>query len=329
MCGSALNHLLNYLVRVALTILANMRYHSLYAFFALGLGLFNAAVGAAEPVRHSFFIAGPTFTGVIDEQGQESWNAGRPAARDGFVLPNGNFLIAWTNEAVELTREWEIVFRYAKSADNREIGTVQRLASGHTLITELGKRPRLLEVAPTGEVVVDVPLIPETDNAHMQTRMARKLASGNYLVPHLLAFKLKEYTPSGKVVKEYSTDLESLGGRAAENWPFTAIRLANGHTLVNLTHGNKTVELDAAGQVVWQVSNDDFPKERPFADPCGAQRLPNGNTVIASYGSKGELKAFEVTRDKQIVWRYMGPHRVHELHVLTTNGHPIDGEPLK
>ncbi|MCH8860264.1 MAG: hypothetical protein IH843_03860, partial [Thaumarchaeota archaeon] len=30
------------------------------------------------------------------------------------------------------------------------------------------------------------------------------------------------------------TDLEELGGRKAENWPFTAIRLANGNTLVNL-----------------------------------------------------------------------------------------------
>ena len=30
--------------------------------------------------------------------------------------------------------------------------------------------------------------------------MARKLPNGNYLVPHLLAFKVKEYTPEGKVV---------------------------------------------------------------------------------------------------------------------------------
>jgi hypothetical protein len=229
----------------------------------------------------------------------------------------------------ELTREKEVVFRYRKAAENAELGTVQRLANGNTLITELGQRPRLLEVNPKGEIAVECPLLPETENSHMQTRMARRLPNGNYLAPHLLAFKVKEYTPQGKVVQEFPTDLPELGGRPAENWPFTAIRLKNGHTLVNLTHGNKTVEFDPQGKVVWKVGNDDFPELKPFADPCGGQRLPNGNTVIASYGSQGPIKVFEVNREKQIVWKYTGPHRAHEIQVLTTNGEPIEGEPLK
>ena len=132
-----------------------------------------------------------------------------------------------------------------------------------------------------------------------------------------------------KVLKAFLTDDPDLGGRAAENWPFTAIRLENGHTLVNLTHGNKTVELDADGKVVWKISNDDFQEEMPFADPCGAQRLPNGNTVIASYASQKPIKVFEVTRDKKIVWKYTGPHRAHEIQILTTNGSPVEGKPLK
>ena len=288
-----------------------------------------ASLQADEPIRHSFFIAGPSFTGIIAEDGSEEWNSGKAAARDGFILPNGNALIAWGDEVEEITRKHEVVFHYAKSAENGEIGTVQRLENGRTLITELGKKPRLLEVDADGKIVVDVPLQPETDNAHMQTRMARKLANGNYLVPHLLAFKVKEYTPEGKVVQQFSTDLEDLGGRAAENWPFTAIRLANGHTLVNLTHGNKTVEMDAEGKVVWKVSNADFPDLKPFADPCGAQRLPNGNTVICSYASQEAIKVFEVTPEKKIVWKYTGPHRAHEIQILTTNGKPVEGLPLK
>ncbi|HEY2251757.1 MAG TPA: hypothetical protein VGH74_11875, partial [Planctomycetaceae bacterium] len=163
----------------------------------------------------------------------------------------------------------------------------------------------------------------------MQTRMARKLPGGTYLVPHLLAFKVKEYSDKGKVVKAFKTDLDELGGVKAENWPFTAIRLPDGNTLVNLTHGNKTVEFDPEGRVVWRVGNDDFPAEKPFADPCGGQRLPNGNTVIASYGSQGAIKIFEITRDKKIVWKYTGPHRAHEIQVLTTNGKPIEGKPMK
>jgi hypothetical protein len=45
----------------------------------IGLGLSLLGVSGAESVRHSLFIAGPTLTGIIDQEGAESWNAGRPA----------------------------------------------------------------------------------------------------------------------------------------------------------------------------------------------------------------------------------------------------------
>jgi hypothetical protein len=51
--------------------------------------------------------------------------------------------------------------------------------------------------------------------------------------------------------------------------------------------------------------------------------------VIASYASQKEIKVFEVTPDKKIVWTYTGPHRAHEIQILTTNGKPIEGKPLK
>ncbi|MBK6816009.1 MAG: hypothetical protein IPG82_11310 [Saprospiraceae bacterium] len=157
--------------------------------------------------------------------------------------------------------------------------------------------------------------------------MARKLPNGNYLVPHLLAFSVKEYTPKGKVVNILKTDSPEIGPRSAENWPFTAIRLDNGHTLVSLTHGNKVVELDKNGKVVWKVSNEDL-TEKLFQDPCGLQRLPNGNTVIASYGAKSGTKLFEITRDYKVVWQY-NHFNVHEFQILSINGKPLKGRLLK
>ncbi len=296
-------------------------------FLALNVSNFTLIEKDVE-IKHSFFVAGPSFTGIIDESGKPTWDSGRRGARDGFVLPNGNILIAWGNEVKEFTREKKVVFHYKLSKQNKEIGTCQRLKNGNTLITELGEKPRLIEVNSEGKIVVDCPLKPETNNAHMQTRMARKLPNGNYLAPHLLAFKVKEYTPEGKVVKEFKTDFVFLGGRKARNWPFTAIRLKNGNTVISLTNGNKIIEVDKNGKVVWKVTNKDL-KEKPFSDPCGAQRLPNGNTVIASYAAKKGIKLFEITRDKKIVWSYQGPHRVHHFQILTTNGKPLKGTPLK
>ena len=301
-----------------------------FGFFLTLLSLaFLGRAAIGEEIKHSFFIAGPSFTGIIDEEGREAWDSGKASARDGFVLPNGNVLIAWGDEVKEFTRDKQVVFRFARSADAKEIGTVERLENGKTLITELGPKPRLLEVDADGKITLEFPLKPETDNAHMQTRMARKLSNGNYLVPHLFAFKVKEYSPTGDVLKEFPTDMDFLGGRDAKNWPFTAIRLSNGNTLVNLTNGNKTVEMDPTGKVIWRVGNDDFPNEKPFDDPCGGQRLPNGNTVICSYHSDKPIKIFEVTRDKKIVWTYTGKHKAHEVQVLTTNGKPIEGQPMK
>ncbi len=281
-----------------------------------------------DSITHSFFIAGPSFTGIIGEKNEVLWDAQKPAARDGYVLENGHLLICWSDEVREYDTNKEVVFTYQKSKQNDELGTAQRLPNGNTLITELGKNPRLLEINSADEIVVEVSLSPETDNAHMQTRMARKLDNGNYLVPHLLAFAVKEYAPSGEVVQTFKTDLSSLGGREAENWPFTAIRSPNGNTLIGLTHGNTVVEMDAQGSVVWQINNEDLDGD-PIDDACGVQRLPNGNTVIASYHAQQGIKLLEVTRDKKMVWTYAGPHNVHHFQILTTNGKPIEGKPMK
>lgn len=278
-------------------------------------------------IKHSFFIAGPQFTGIIGEAGEEIWDSKKTGARDGYVLVNGNILICWADKVLEYDSKKEIIFSYKRAEESMELGTAVRLQNGNTLITESGSEPRIVEVDGKGGIVKSIPIKPETDNVHMQTRMARKLENGNYLVPHLLAFAVKEYTSEGEIINTFSTDFEDFGGRDAKTWPFTAIRLENGNTLVTLTNGNRVVELDSDGNIDWIIENSDFEGD-PLADPCGAQRLPNGNTVIASYGAKEGIKLLEVDRDKNIVWSYSG-HNVHHFQILTTNGKPLKGTPLK
>jgi len=270
-------------------------------------------------IRHSFLICGDR-TVLINEDNQIVWQT-NGYGRDGFVLGNGNILVSVGNVAKEITREGKLVWSYKLSKRNKELGTCMRLENGNTLVVERGVKPQLLEVDQKGSIVVHVPLKPDTNNAHMQTRMARKLPNGNYIVPHLLAFAVKEYKPNGSVVRIIKTDLTELGGRKQRNWPFTAIHLKGGNLLVNLTNGNKTVEFDRDGKVVWRVDNSDVGGR--FADPCGGQRLANGNTIICSYGQKkGDMpKLFEINRDKEVVWEYFNPQvRAHEVHVISTNG---------
>ncbi len=300
------------------------------ALVMVGLFFATTIYCQKKKVTHSILILGPQFTGIIDEGGNVVWDAGRAGARDGYALPNGNLLICWKDVVKEFDQDKNVVFTFkGRSKEAKmELGTVVRLANGNTLITESSKEnPRLYEVNEKGDIVVSVPLQPETDNVHMQTRMARKLKNGNYLVPHLLAFAVKEYDPTGKIVQVFKTDLPELGGREARNWPFTAIRLKNRKTLIGLTNGNKVVEMNKKGKVVWKLSNDDLDQD-PIKDACGVQRLPNGNTVIASYGAKEGIKLFEVNRKKKMVWSYDG-YRVHHFQVLTTNGKALKGKTYK
>ena len=304
----------------------------LSAWVAWTLITASTATGAAEPVspssiRHAYLVLGAK-TAIIGEDGKAEWEY-QGASRDGFVLPHGNVLVAFSDKVEEVTRDKRVVFAYALDRENREIGTAQRLYDGNTLVTELGPRPRLRVVRPDGTVARQVPLQPETDNAHMQTRMARQLRNGNFLVPHLLAFAIKEYAPDGRIVRTFRTDFDDLGGRPAENWPFTAIRLDDGNTVASLTHGNKVVELSPAGDIVWKVTNDDV--KGLFKDPCGAQRLANGNTVVGSHGATKGISMVEVTRDRKIVWTSDHPLAagVHHFQILTTDGTPEPGMPLK
>jgi hypothetical protein len=92
--------------------------------------------------------------------------------------------------------------------------------------------------------------------------------------------------------------------------PHDAHYLENGNILV-YDNGvrrkfSRIIELDPlSGRIVWQYRAT--PPESFFSLTKGSnQRLPNGNTLIAN-SDNGE--AFEVTREGQIVWRFICPHR--------------------
>ena len=138
----------------------------------------------------------------------------RPGGRDASKLENGNYLVTLGDKVLEVSPTKEVVWSYELDpAVNSEFMGAQRLADGLTLITECGANPRLVEVDGTGTVVAAIPLQPETDNSHQQSRMGKKLANGNYLVPHRVAC-VKEYDSSGDVVHEFDTDIPELEGTA-------------------------------------------------------------------------------------------------------------------
>ena len=308
-------------------------------FATLSLLIATTGLIAAEPaaITHSILVTGGKTYVVEDANGSSgnvTWRYPH-SSREGWMLPNGNVLLAVgrcgpfpKGGAVEVTRDQTVVWSYQGTQD--EVNSIQKTAEGTYVLTEAGPNPRLLELDASGKAVVEFPLACQKGNAHMQTRMTRKLADGTYLCPHLLDFAVINYDRTGKVLSRIDTSVPGDAERKQRTWPFTAIRLPDGNTLVGLTNGNRVAEFAADSTIVWQVTNAEV--ENLMKDACGVQRLPNGNTIINSYAAKtGEARLFEITRDKQIVWRWTGSEGagVHHAHVFATDGQRLPEPPLR
>src|SRR5262245_36944257 len=284
-----------------------------------------ASVSLAGDSDTRSFLATGADTRLVDGAGKVVWSYPH-STRDGWVLPNGHVLLAVSKSkdfpgggVVEVTRDSKKLFEWRGTQS--EVNTVQALAGDKLLVSEAGAQPRLLEIDRRGAVLLAVPLQCQATNHHMESRMARKLPNGNYLVPQLFDKVVREYDAKGRVTWEVKTP----------HWPFTAIRLPNGHTLVNCTYGNVSIEVDPQGHTVWELSNKDL-TEPLIKDACGGQRLPNGNTVICAYGvGANRTKLLEVTPEKKVVWTFTdpAPHGIHEVQILETNGKPLAAPPLR
>mgnify|MGYP003123734627 CR=1 FL=1 len=286
---------------------------------------------------HSFIAFGQQ-TYIVDENGVKTWTYPH-ATRDGYVLDNGNIILTLNKgkrypggAVIEITPDGKETLIW--SGTQAEVNSAQPTETGTFVITEAGDMPRLLEVDRSGKVWVEFPLQCQTDNHHLETRMARKLADGTYLVPHLLDFAVKQYDATGTVISEIDTTVPGDSARSIHTWPFTAIRHGDGQTLVCCTNGNRVIDFDADGNIAWQLTNDDLPGPW-LQDPCGGQVLANGNVVIACYaGGRKDAQApklVEVNRQKEVVWTYTDGQKVgiHHFQILDIDGEKNRGKQLK
>src|SRR5690349_5960180 len=105
---------------------------SLLAWFLSVLWILTASEAKSDPITHSFLALGAD-TYIRSGDGQVLWRYDH-STRDGWVLPNGNILLAVSKgdeypggAVVELTRAGKKVFEF-KGAQS-EVNTVQALAN--------------------------------------------------------------------------------------------------------------------------------------------------------------------------------------------------------
>ncbi|MEK0446351.1 MAG: hypothetical protein RLZZ399_1672 [Verrucomicrobiota bacterium] len=232
---------------------------------------------------------------MVSPQGEVEWEFPAKKADHCVRLPNGNIFFCDIDGVKEVTQDKRVVWEYRPKSPGL-FHFFDLLPDGNVLLAE-SLMSRLIEVGRDGEIkkVIPVPSNPKKINSH-QFRGVRKLPNGYYLVCMMEESKLVEISPEGTVLR----DLPMPG------MPCEAIPLPNGHCLVTMWGPGRVVEFDEAFQPVWEITENELPGN-PLRIPYGAERLPNGNTVICNSLVRGfvgkQPQAFEVTPDKTIVWQ--------------------------
>lgn len=264
------------------------------------------------------FIGADRSLAIVEADGKVSWKQPVPGTpHDLSVLPNGNVLVILNNHrVVEFeAKTGKELWNYdsAKMNGNEgkkiEVHAIQRLDDGLTMIAESGVS-RIIEVDSLGVIKKQIALQVSKPHPHRDTRLVRKLASGNYLVCHEGDGAVREYDSKGTVVWEYGIplfDKKPAGGHGPEAWgnqTYGAIRLANGNTLISTGNGHAVIEVTPAKEIVWHLKQGDLPNVT-FAWITTVQALPDGTVIFGNcHAGPENPQLIAVNREKKVLWSY-------------------------
>lgn len=193
-----------------------------------------------------------------------------------------------------------------------EVHAFQPLGNGRVMIAESGPG-RIIEVDRDGHLIHELKLKVDHPHPHTDTRLARKLPDGHYLVCHEGDGVVREYDAAGKIVWDYEVPLfgqqkkDGHGPEGFGNKCFAALRLANGNTLISTGNGHGVLEVTPKKEIVWQIGQKDL-AGITLAWVTTLAVLPNGNYLIGNcHAGPGQPLVVEVEpNSKKVVWQFDG-----------------------
>jgi outer membrane protein assembly factor BamB len=268
---------------------------------------------------HRVVMQGNGKLAIVAANGQVDWEMKWGGIHDIHVLPNGHIMVQQQmRKIVEIELETrKIVWSYDSSTANGnkgkriEVHAFQPLENGRIMIAESGAS-RIIEIDRAGKIHHEVKLKVKRSDAHRDTRLVRKLKTGNYLVCHEGEGVLREYDEkTGDVVWEFNVPLfgkPRKGGHGPEafgNQLFAAVRLDNGNTLIATGNGHSVLEVTPKKKIVWQIHQNDLPNIT-LAWVTTLEVLPNGNYVIGNChaGPRNPLLIEIEPKSKKVVWTF-------------------------
>jgi outer membrane protein assembly factor BamB len=285
---------------------------SLVLLFGLAMAQRPQAL-AAHPVA----LQGNGRLVKLAADGSTAWEMPWQGIHDIHVLPSGNLMVQQgASTVVEIDHQTkQVVWSYdaARRGGNEgkkvEVHAFQPLDNGHVMIAETTSK-RIIEVDRDGNITKQIPMVVDHPHPHTDTRLARKLASGNYLVAHEGDGAVREYDgKSGEVVWQYEVPMfgkqaaDGHGPKAWGNKVFAALRLPSGNTLLSTGNGHSVLEVTPSKEIVWQLHQDDLAPIR-LGWVTTLEVLPGGNYVIGNcHAGPDQPLLIEIEpKTKQVVW---------------------------
>ena len=249
------------------------------------------------------------------------------SAQDSWMLKNGNVLYSYIHGVREVDPQDKVVWEYktAKPAQT-EIHTVYPLPSGNVVIAESGQS-RILEINRKGEIVKEIVVTTKEKSQHMQFRCCRKTVRGTYLIACFGDGVVLELNGEGKVLRALIPMQKD--GKPMRGGAHSMVELPNGNLIIGTGYGQRFVEMDTKGEIIWTLSQADLPKDFRMRYACTVHQQSNGHRVIATY--QGMPQFFAVTPDKKVVWSYNNKSlaNISGVVILDGKGDPAKGEVLR
>lgn len=277
-----------------------------------------ATLASTAAAQHRLLVQGNNRLAIVGKDGEVEWEMPWGAIHDIHVLPDGHILVQQgASKVAEIDpKTKQVVWSYDSAKQNGnegkrvEVHAFQPLGEGRLMIAESGPA-RIIEIDRDGKLLKEIELKINHPNAHSDTRLARKLESGHYLVAHEADGFVREYDADGRVVWEYEVPLfnkERKGGHGLDafgNQLFAAIRLKNGNTLIATGNGHSVLEVTPEKEIVWKLEQNDLPGNS-FAWVTTLEVLPSGNYVIGNChaGPDNPLLLEIDPKAKAVVWKF-------------------------
>jgi hypothetical protein len=260
---------------------------------------------------------------IVGADGAVEWEFATQTPQDCWLLPNKNILFCYANGAREVSPDKQVAWEY-KAPAKAQCHSCQPLPDGNVLVAECGMS-RIVEAGRDGQVAKEIKIDSQAKNMGHQFRGTRKTPDGHYWVCLMDEKKIVELAADGSLLTTIPV----------EGFPHAAVKLRNGHLLVTLGETGKVIELDEKQKIVWQLDKEEVPGN-PLRLPAGCQRLPNGNTIVCNYlpgpFMGKQPQAFEVTRDKKVVWEFKDHARfktVNQIYLLDLPAGETKDRPLR